>query len=279
MKKSKLNKINWSKREISFVESKYRAGYSRREISKMFNHKFNSVNRTPDSIKHCLDVYCQDAILDLPKVLYIDVETAPAEAYVWQQYDNNIDLPMLKKDGSILSWCAKWAGDKELKAMYKDMRGKEKNLDKTKELIKPLWKLMDKADIVIWHNGNKFDKGKINVEFIKNNLGAPSEYKSIDTLLLARSTFNFFSNKLAFLTKKLRVSRIKGSHGDFPGFSLWDQCMKGNIKAWNSMKTYNIIDVVALEMVFKEMAPYIKNNRNVASVLRVYEALNQKKVK
>lgn len=277
MKSKILNKTEWSKKQISFVQSKYEQGLTRNEISKEFNLKFK-FNRSPDSIKHCLDVYCKDVMVELPKVLFVDIETRPAKAYVWKQYDNNIDLSMLIDDTSMLSFCAKWAGDPESKAIYKDMRGKEKRLHDTKDMVKILWKLLDEADIVVWQNGNRFDKGHINNEFIKHKLGPPSTYKTIDTLLVSRSQFNFFSNKLEFLTKKLRVNRIKDSHGDFPGFKLWDQCMKGNKKAWESMKKYNIIDVVALEMVFLEFLPYIKN-KNSVRVQRVYDSLNKKAAK
>lgn len=275
MKKNKQainNGVEWTKREISFVSSKYTAGYSRLEISKLYKEKFNKEGwaRSPDSIKHCIEVYCQHITKDLPRVLYIDVETKPAKAFVWQQYDNNIDLSMLIEDGSILSFCAKWAGDPESKVIYRDMRGKEKNLNNDKKLMQELWKLMDEATHIIWHNGNRFDKGKINARFIANGLGAPSEYKSIDTLTLARSNFNFFSNKLQHLSGMLAKKNKKDSHSDFPGFKLWDQCMKGNIKAWNSMRKYNILDVLALEEVFLELAKYVKNNKNVAAVLRVY---------
>lgn len=265
------SKQEWSKREITFVLNKHKAGYSRYEIAKLFTKHFikDCITRTPDSIKHCIDSHGQDIERDIPKMLYIDVETRPAKAYVWQQYDNNIDLPMLIEDGSILSFCAKWAGSS--KVIYHDQRGKEKNLDNDKNIMMKLWKLMDEADIICWHNGNKFDKGKINARFIAHNLGAPSEYKTIDTLTLARSNFKFFSNKLAHLSKLLAKNHKKDSHNDFPGFSLWDQCMKGNIKAWNSMKRYNILDVLSLEEVFLQLAKFVKNNKNVAAALRVYK--------
>jgi len=140
-----------------------------------------------------------------------------------------------------------------------------------KAIMQELWKLMDEADIICWQNGNAFDRKKINARFIAHGLGAPSQYKMIDTLLLARSNFSFFSNKLQHLSGMFAKKNKKDSHSDFPGFKLWDECLKGNIKAWNSMKKYNIIDVLALEEVFLALAPYIKNNKTVTAALRVYE--------
>jgi DNA polymerase elongation subunit (family B) len=273
-KKQKIinNGVEWTKKEITFVRNKFKAGYSRNEISRAYKSRFSEegLTRSPDSIKHCIEVYCQDIVLDVPRVLFLDVETKPNMAYVWQQYDNNIDLSMLIEDGSIMSFSAKWAGDPDSKIIYHDMRGKEKNLKNDKELMKKMLVLLEEADIVIGHNIIKFDIPKINERFIEHGFDAPSEYKIIDTLRLAKNNFSFFSNKLAYLSKKLAKKHKKDSHGEFPGFSLWSECMKGNKKAWNSMKKYNIIDTLALEEVFLELAKYTKNNKNVTSVLRCY---------
>lgn len=271
-KKNVSNGREWTKKEITFLESKYRAGYSRNEISKQYAERFakEGWTRSPDSIKHGIEVYCQHVTKDLPRVLFLDIETKPAKAYVWQQQENDVPLDMLIEDGAILSFCAKWAGDPESKVIYMDQRGKEKNLMNDKKLMQELWKLLDEATVVIAHNGNRFDIPKINARFIAHRLGAPSEYKKIDTMLLARANFSFFSNKLAFLSGLFAKKHKKDSHNDFPGFSLWAECLKGNKKAWSAMQRYNIKDVLALEEVFLELAKYVKNNKNVTSVLRVY---------
>jgi hypothetical protein len=260
----------WTKSEITFLENKYKSGYSRTEISKLYAEKFfkNGWTRSPDSIKHGIEVYCQHIDKDVPKVLYIDIETKPAKAFVWGQWENNVSLDMLIEDGGIISFCAKWAGDNKI--IYMDQRGKEKNLFNDKVMMKKLWQLLDEADIVCAHNGNRFDIPKINARFIANDLGSPSSFKKIDTLLLARSNFSFFSNKLAHLSSLFAKTK-KDEHKEFPGFSLWDQCLKGNKKAWISMEKYNKKDVIALEEVFLKIARYVKNNKTVASALRVYE--------
>jgi DNA polymerase elongation subunit (family B) len=271
-KKVVANGREWTTKEINFLERQYQAGYSRVEISKNYKERFRKEGwtRSPDSIKNAINVYCQHVTLDLPRVLFLDIETKPAKAFVWQQFENDVPLEMLIEDGAILSFCAKWAGEPESKVIYMDQRGKEKNLMNDKKLMQALWKLLDEADIVVAHNGNRFDIPKINARFIAHGLGAPSVYKKIDTLTLARSNFSFFSNKLQHLSGMFAKKHKKDSHKDFPGFALWDQCMKGNKKAWESMKKYNIIDVLALEEVFLELSKYVKGNKNVTSALRVY---------
>lgn len=271
-KKNVSNGREWTKKELTFLESKYRAGYSRSEISKMYAERFlkEGWTRSPDSIKNAIYAYLGHVQQDIPKVLFLDIETKPAKAYVWQQWENDVPLDMLIEDGAILSFCAKWAGDPESKVIYKDQRGKEKNLMDDKKLMQELWKLMDQADIICGQNSNAFDLKKINARFIAHGLEAPSQYKKIDTMLLAKQNFSFFSNKLAHLSALLAEVK-KDSHNEFPGFQLWDQCLKGNKKAWDTMKRYNIKDVIATEQVFLKLSKYVKNNKTVAAALRAYE--------
>jgi RNase_H superfamily len=262
----------WSKKEITFVLSKHQAGYSRLEIARMFTKHFakDGLTRSQDSIKHCIETHGQHIERDLPKVLIVDVETKPAKAWVWGTYDQNIPLNMVIEDGSILAWSAKFLGEK--KVYYSDMRGKEKNLSNDKDMLLGLWKLMNESDILIWQNGDSFDRGKINARFIQNGLEAPAEYKTIDTLKLARRYFNFLSNKLEHLSSILNKKFKKSSHAKFPGFALWDQCIKGNKAAWREMAMYNKMDILSTEEVFLQLAKYAKNNKTVAAAMRAYNA-------
>jgi len=129
--------------------------------------------------------------------------------------------------------------------------------------------------LIIWQNGDAFDKGKINARFIEHGLDAPSEYQTIDTVKLARSNFNFFSNKLEHMTNKFCTKYKKQQHNEFPGFSLWDECMKGNLKAWKCMEKYNKFDVLSLEELFLKMSKYIKNNKKVTAAIRAYQAASK----
>lgn len=107
--------------------------------------------------------------------------------------------------------------------------------------------MLDEAEIVITQNGKKFDQKKLNARFILNGFQPPSSYKHIDTLCIARKHFGFTSNKLSQLTDKLCKKYKKLSHNNFPGFELWQECIKGNIEAWNEMEKYNRQDVLSLE--------------------------------
>jgi hypothetical protein len=61
----------------------------------------------------------------------------------------------------------------------------------------------------------------------------------------------------------------KQSHKDFPGFSLWEECMRGNKKAWDSMKKYNIFDVLSLEELFvNTLSKFARGNSRVAKAIK-----------
>lgn len=193
-----------------------------------------------------------------PRILLFDVETSPIIAYVWSLWDQNVALNQIKSDWHILSWSAKWLGDKPNKTMYMDQRN-AKNIEDDSKIMKELWKLLDEADCVITQNGKKFDVKKVNTRFILHGMSPPSSYKHIDTLQLAKRHFGFSSNRLEYLTDKLCTKYKKGKHKQFSGFELWKACLNGNIKAWKEMEEYNKLDVLSLEELYNKMEPWGTN--------------------
>jgi len=188
-----------------------------------------------------------------PRVLVFDIETAPILGYVWGLWENNVGLNQVKSDWYILSWAAKWLGDK--KVMYQDQRN-AKNIENDKELLKGIWRLLDEADIVITQNGKAFDQKKLNARFIMNGFQPPSSYKHIDTRLIAKKHFAFTSNKLEYMTDKLNKKYKKLKHSEFGGFELWSECLKGNLSAWKTMEKYNKYDVLATEELYNTLIPW-----------------------
>lgn len=190
-----------------------------------------------------------------PKVLVYDIETAPILASVWGLWDQRVGLNMIDSDWHIMSWSAKWLDSPESEVMYMDQRHK-KNIEDDKPLLKEIWNLLDEADMVITQNGKKFDQKKLNARFVMSGMQPPSSYKHIDTLRIAKKHFAFTSNKLAYMTDKLCTKYKKLSHGKFPGFELWKECMAGNQEAWQEMEDYNRYDVLSLEELYRILVPW-----------------------
>lgn len=189
------------------------------------------------------------------KVLVFDIETAPILGYVWGLWDNNLGLNQINKDWHVLSWSAKWLGDKPSKVMYMDQRN-AKNIEDDSGILKGIWKLLDECDVVLTQNGKQFDVKKLNARFILNGFQPPSSYRHIDTLQIAKKHFGFTSNKLAYMSDKLCKKYKKLTHGKFSGFDMWKECLAGNLKAWKEMEKYNKYDVLALEELYTKFAPW-----------------------
>lgn len=184
------------------------------------------------------------------KILLLDIETSPMEVFAWQMFDVNIGLNQVKKHTTVISWSAKWLG--ESKVFYMDV-SKEKDVRSDKKILEGMKKLLCEADIVIGHNSKKFDIKKLNYRFVVNKIKPPSPYRQIDTLSIAKKYFKFDSNKLEHLAMILGVEQRKLTTREFDGFTLWDECLKGNKKAWVEMQKYNKRDTIVLEQVYERL--------------------------
>lgn len=188
-----------------------------------------------------------------PKILILDIETAPVLAHVWGLWDQNVGLNQIKSDWHVLSWSAKWFGDKKI--MYQDQRT-SKSIEDDKRLLEGIWKLLDEADIIVTQNGKAFDQKKLFARFILNGMKPPSSFKHIDTKQIASRHFAFTSNKLEYLTSKLCTKHKKLKTKRFQGFELWKACLAGDKAAWSEMERYNKADVLSLEELYTKLIPW-----------------------
>lgn len=191
-----------------------------------------------------------------PRVLFLDIETAPNLSWVWGKWEQNvIDV---HTHWYMLSFAWKWQNDGGVKCLalpdyeysYKISR------ENDKPLIIGLWNLLDKADIVIAHNADAFDIKKTTARFLYHKMKPPSPFKTIDTLKIARRYFKMDSNKLDDLGNYLRLGR-KLPH---TGKNLWFGCMEGKVSSWKMMKRYNKHDVSLLEAVYERLKPWAANH-------------------
>lgn len=189
------------------------------------------------------------------KVLIFDIESSPNLAYTWGKWKQNIYSNQFVEKSYLMSFAAKWLDSDEI--IYVDNRH---NDDTT--LVKTLFDLFDEADVVVAHNGDKFDIPKVMGRGIVHGFKPPSPFHSVDTLKVARKKFKFLSNSLADLCDELKLP-MKSDHKKFAGFDLWVQCLKQNDEAWDEMREYNVQDILSLEALYLRLRPYIGNHPNV----------------
>lgn len=194
------------------------------------------------------------------KLLYLDIETAPMKGYIWRMFDMVTNTDMVKSEVYMLSWAAKWDDSDEIivKGLCDYPRYKAGTEDDT-SLIRDLAGLLDEADFVVAHNGDKFDLKKINTRLILAGGSPVSPYRSIDTMKISKRAFGFSSNKLSWLARHL----LGDDKIDTGGFDLWDAVMQGDPEAWKLMLDYNAKDVALLERVYKKIRPWDHLHPNV----------------
>jgi len=198
-----------------------------------------------------------------PRICVLDIETAPLQSYHWGLWDQNIGLEMICVEWTILSFSAKWLGEKGI--TYRDTSGGGPGkVREDRPLLRELWNILDKADIVVAQNGKSFDVKKINARLLMGGFRPYSPIKIVDTLIIAKNTFSFTSNKLQWMSKHL-TDTPKDAHKEFPGFELWAECMKDNPRAWAEMRKYNCLDTLSTEKLYLKMLPWIVGHPNVAA--------------
>lgn len=194
------------------------------------------------------------------RTLLLDIETTPSIGYVWEKYET--DVIEFLKEWHIISFSVKWLGDKKAEVFsLPDFSLYKKDPDSDLELCKKLREYLDSADLIIAHNGDRFDLKKINARLVINGLTPPSPYKTIDTLKIARKHFGFNSNKL----NDLGITLGLGAKVETGGFKLWKGCMAGDMKSWKLMTKYNLQDVQLLEKVYLKLRPWASAHPNVTT--------------
>ena len=191
-----------------------------------------------------------------PKVLLFDLETTPILVYTWGTYKQNV--LKIVEDPYILCFGYKWLNGKTKTVSLKDYKRYKVDKKNDKDLVVKLHELLDEADIVIAHNGDRFDIKWANKQFIKHGLKPVSPYRTIDTLKVARRYFRFDSNRLDDLGRYLDVGR-KVKH---EGKELWFDVMDGDKKAWRKMLKYVKQDVELLEKVYKKLRAWGRETTN-----------------
>lgn len=198
------------------------------------------------------------------KILLFDIETAPMETFVWSLRQHGwISPESVIKDWSILTWSAKWLFDDQIYSARVIADDAERREDSA--IIQPLWDLLDEADVIVAHNGARFDVRKANARFALNGLGPPLPYKIIDTLRVARRQFDLSSYKLDYINQLFGLPE-KGH----PGYNTWKTAVKQSIlggraaeEALERMRSYCDNDVRILEELYLQIRPWIKGHPNM----------------
>lgn len=196
--------------------------------------------------------------MNKPRILFWDLETSLSIVTTFTLKTDYISHESILQDWNIISGAWKFSGDSKVHAISV---GKDPSDDK--HVVEVLRDVIDQADIIVHHNGDKFDIKKFNTRLLLNGL-PPIDRRvlTVDTLKEARKTFSFLSNRLDYLAQVLGIgAKLPHSTG------LWLKALRGDRKAVKEMVEYNKYDVSPLlEGVYEKLKPYI-NHPNVAAFM------------
>lgn len=200
------------------------------------------------------------------KILYFDIETTLAKSYHWGQWQQNLSVKQQIQESHMLSHAWAW-GDGEV---FSSVLTPEEVLNQDDErIVYEIWSLLDNCDVVVAHNGKRFDVKKVNGYFLKYGLPKPSSYKVIDTLEIAKKHFNLPFKSLEYLAKFLNVE-LKQDSG---GIQTWIDCDRGDPEALATMEFYNRGDVVTLREIHNKLKGWDNNGVNIALYNDNHDAL------
>lgn len=201
------------------------------------------------------------------KIVLWDVETSFMETRVFhmqRKYKNHIGYDQIKTHWYMICACWKELGSSKMESvsLLDDPKRFKKSHRDDYFVVKKLAESLRDVDILIAHNGDKFDLKMLNQRLIFHKLPPLPKILSVDTLKQARSIAEFPSNSLNNLGLFLGL----GSKVNHSGLDMWIRVDNGEEKAIDKMVRYCKGDIKLLEKIYNTLRPYMKNHPNVADV-------------
>lgn len=196
-----------------------------------------------------------------PKILILDIETAPLLVRCYGLWEQNINTGFIQKDWYMLSFAAKWFG--ENKFYYKDTRNTHENDFEVAQLA---WDMMNEADVIVGHNVKRFDIKKLQTRFLKHGLPPIGKKQVHDTLTIAKKHFAITSNKLDYIAEFLGLTK-KVKSKKYTQQEMWNGCCDGVKDCFVHNEKYNKGDIVTSEEVYIALSAW-EQSINLSAISR-----------
>jgi len=195
-----------------------------------------------------------------PRILYWDIETSQNLVAVFQLAHNDwIDPSAIVRERYVICASWLWAGERKVHSVsvLDSPKAYAKNPFSDRYVLKTLHQVLSGADVLISHNGDKFDKKYVDTRMLVQDFPKLPPILSIDTYKIAKANLLLNSNKLDYIGKLLNVGRKKPTTT-----GLWLRILQGDKKAIHEMVAYNKQDVLLLERVYLKLQPFAKDHVN-----------------
>lgn len=178
--------------------------------------------------------------------------------WCWRTGKQFVGANQILEHTKIISAHWKWEGESTVRNIH---WGLNKQCDK--KIVETLIKEFDKADEIVAHNGDRFDLKWVKSRAIFHGLDMRSNYRTIDTLKLAKSNLNLPSYSLKELCKYYGLPQKI----DAGGIETWQKIQfEKDQEALDHLLFYGDGDIISLEAVFQKLRPYVKLKSNYATL-------------
>jgi hypothetical protein len=188
------------------------------------------------------------------RTLFWDIETSLQPVTVFQLAKNDwIDPSAILEERYIICASWMWEGDSTVHAVsvLDDPERYAKNPHDDRHVVEVLHNLLTQADVLVHHNGDKFDRRYVETRNLAHGLPPLPAVPTIDTYKLAKRHFLFNSNKLNYIGQFLGVGKKLATTPH-----LWMDVYRGKSDAITAMVRYNKQDVRLLHRVYHKLKAY-----------------------
>lgn len=189
--------------------------------------------------------------MTIPKILLWDVETSYMLVRTFGLYQDVTSHSSIVEDWHLICVCYKWLGEKKIHSLVKDSPKDDR------ELCIQLREVLESADIIVHHNGDKFDVKKFNSRLIYHKLPPLPPLVTVDTLKHIKKIATFSSHRLDFLGQHLGLGKKIVNAPN-----LWVGATEGYLPDVRKMVKYCKQDVALLESLYLYLRPYFKGQPN-----------------
>lgn len=198
-----------------------------------------------------------------PKILYIDLETSPNLNAVFSLWQDGMNYNSLLEERSIISASWQWEGDPKMYSVSLLDCPTRLNKDVYDDyyVTKRIAEVVSEADVLIAHNGRRFDMKFLRTRALFNKLPPVPTPVIIDTLLECRKIFSFNCNRLDYIGKFLGLGEKIKTGQQLWNRIVWPKNKTDRDKAIREMVKYNKQDIVLLRKVYKRILPWVETHK------------------
>lgn len=197
------------------------------------------------------------------RVTYFDTERAPLLGWFWELGEQRIHYGQIVQHDFFTS--CQWQYDDGKVQEYSLLDNPNFDKDPMNDLVvvKKMREIMENTDVLVAHNGRRFDWPKFKAKMIYHRLKPVRKPHIFDTLTEAR-TSSFVSNKLGNLAKLLKTIEKLDNPTDF-GKLVFGSIKERRAEIKKSVK-YGLGDIPALKEIFYVLHPYSENRINIKTL-------------